>query len=82
MRTAADFPIAYRHVGLQLSCDEWFAAARFRWLRPDWRQAALIPEAHPEPLERRSQPPLRPMPVQCSAIRPATMPRASSMKPV
>lgn len=30
VRTAADFAVAYRHVGLQLSCDEWFAAA---WLR-------------------------------------------------
>jgi len=30
LRSAADFEIAYRHVGLHAACDEWFAAA---WLR-------------------------------------------------
>ena len=54
-RTAADFAIAYRHVGLQDACDEWFAAA---WLRFPAGEAQASLERIRSLLERRiaSQP--------------------------
>jgi len=54
-RGAADFEIAYRHVGLHVACDEWFAAA---WLRFPVGDAQASQDRIRSLLERRiaSQP--------------------------
>jgi len=38
-RDPKDFAVAYRHVGLQVACDEWFAAAWLRFPEGDAGQA-------------------------------------------